>query len=115
MNLPKLEGYVIYNPATGMYSKGGTYGIWAKKPKIWSDAAHVKAHLAMYVNRDYTYLSNGKDFKCRMKISTHYKDCVVLNLVDNTEPFKIYDYMREKAEKEANRYGYEVFDEWNQP
>jgi hypothetical protein len=109
MNLPKLEGYVIYNPDTGMYSKGGSYGVFSPRPKIWSSIGAVKNHLALYINRHYHKLESS------VVISTHYKGCVVLNLVDGTEPFKIHDYMKDKAEREAHYYGYKLIDEWTVP
>lgn len=109
MAMPKLEGYVIHDPFTGMYSKGGTYGVFAPRPKIWSSVGAVKNHLALYINHRYT-----PDRNSEIIISKHYLGCVVLNLVDGTEPFKIYDYMKDKAEREAKRYGYTVVDEWDE-
>ena len=118
--IPKLEGYVIYNPSTGLYSKGGTAGVFAPRPKIWSSVGAVKNHLALFVNRHYEYVLNEEDSsrkqKCSIIISTHYKGCNVINLVDSTEPFKIHDYMKEKAEKDVKSYSrytqYTLVDEW---
>lgn len=121
--LPKPEGYVIYNPSTGLYSKGGTYGVFSPRPKIWSSIGAVKNHLALYVNRRYDYYmkvegSLHKVSRTDIVISAHYKGCNVINLVDGTEPFKIHDYMREKAEKEVKSYSryttYNLVDEWDE-
>jgi hypothetical protein len=117
--LPKLEGYVIYNHFTGLYSKGGTVGLFATRPKIWSSVGAVKSHLALHINRHYEYdFTPEHKQKCSVIISKHYKGCVVLNLVDGTEPFKIHDYMREKAEKDIKSYSrytpYTLVDEWSE-
>lgn len=120
--LTKLEGYVIYNHFTGLYSKGGTMGVFATRPKIWSSVGAVKNHLALFVNRHYEYVLNEEDSsrkqKCSVIISKHYRGCVVLNLVDGTEPFKIHDYMKEKAEKDVKNYSlytpYTLVDEWSE-
>ena len=117
--MPKLEGYVIYNHFAGLYSKGGTMGVFATRPKIWSSVGAVKNHLALFVNRRYEQVfTPERKQKCSIVISKHYKGCVVLNLVDGTEPFKIYDYMREKAEKELKSYSrytpYTLVDEWDE-
>ena len=58
--LPEIKhGYVIYDPVTGLYSKGGTWNVWRKKPKVWSNIGFLKNHLHMftdpYYNKDRTY------------------------------------------------------------
>lgn len=119
MTMPKPEGYVIYNPSTGLYSKGGTAGVFATRPKIWSSVGAVKNHLALFVNRRYEQVFTPmREQKCSVIISAHYKGCNVVNLVDGTEPFKIHDYMREKAEKDVKSYSryttYNLVDEWDE-
>jgi len=111
MNLPTLEGYVIYNPATSLYSRGGVRGEWSKKPKIWSSIGHLKNHLSLYIITDFD--KNNSYFV----VTDHYKDCIVVNIIDGSEPFKIHDYLLEKAEQSAKRYDshlchYSVRDEW---
>lgn len=107
--LPKLEGYVIYNPTTGLYSKGGSYGVWSKRPKIWSSIGAVKNHLVQYVSRDYTnYEATGK---ATLIITNHYKGAVVLNVADGSEPFNIHDYMKKHAETKSKYYGDDIRDE----
>jgi hypothetical protein len=115
--IPKLEGYVIYNPSTGLYSKGGTVGVFATRPKIWSSVGAVKNHLALFVNRRYDQVfTPERSQRCSVIISAHYKGFHVINLVDSTEPFRIYDYMKEKAEKDVKSYSryttYDLVDEW---
>ena len=91
MKFPKLEGYVIYNPSTGLYSKGGTMGVFATRPKIWSSVGALKNHLALYINRHYeNVFTPERSQKCSIIISKHYKGCNVINLVDGTEPFRIH-------------------------
>jgi hypothetical protein len=117
--IPKLECYVIYNHFKGLYSKGGTMGDFATRPKMWSSVGAVKNHLALFINRHYEYdFTPERKQKCSIIISKHYKGCVVLNLVDGTEPFKIHHYLREKAEKDIKRYSlytpYTLVDEWDE-
>jgi len=115
----KLEGYVIYSPSTGLYSRGGLSGVFAPRPKIWSSVGAVKNHLALFVNRRYDQVfTPERSQKCSVIISAHYKGCNVINLVDSAEPFKIHDYMRKKAEKDIKSYSrytpYTLVDEWSE-
>ncbi len=48
-----LKGYAIFNPATGLWSKGGTGHQWGKNPKIWSAIGHLK-----------NYQTNKTEFTC---------------------------------------------------
>ena len=48
-----MKIYKIYDPATGLYSKGGTYGCWTKNGKSWSMAG-LKLHLSMLKSGDYS-------------------------------------------------------------
>ena len=47
-----IEGYVIRNPETGLYSSGGSHLLWKKKPKIWSAPGHLSNHLNLYLKYD---------------------------------------------------------------
>ena len=58
MILPKLEGYVIYDPVSGLFSKGGTISYWQKKGKIWASMSAVHCHLAQYIKDIYIYKDN---------------------------------------------------------
>lgn len=90
--LPKLEGYVIYNPEKELFSSGGTNPKWQKKPKIWGNLGHLKNHLHMAIGPHPAYYED----KVR-KVCTVYKGCVVINIVtQETLDFDIYEYVLEK-------------------
>ena len=87
--IPKMEGYVIYNPSNQKFSRGGTSSnlpnFWSRKPKIWRRIGDLKNHLVLYINVSY--------YNKIFKITDTYKGCIILNIVDQTEPFKISDYL----------------------
>lgn len=50
-SIPTIEhSYVIFDPNTGLYSKGGSYKVWRKKPKVWANIGHLKNHLNMFLD-----------------------------------------------------------------
>ena len=104
----KYEGYVIFNPQTQMFAKGGysTINRWSKRPKIWRNIGHVKNHLAMYVNRAYNYV-DGRQY-CKLHISSIYDGCEVVDINTDQTVAKCEDILRLCAEKMADRYGYEI-------
>ncbi len=111
-----LKGYAIFNPATGLWSKGGTGPRWAKNPKIWSNIGHVKNHLLLFVNRQYPDRWNNLA-KSRFKISNTYRGCQLIDVttgkpVDNFDIYAYYyDYI--EREKASHRYlaDYDVYEE----
>lgn len=101
----KLEGYAIYNPATGLWSKGGTGHDWKKKPKIWSNIGHLKNHLNLGIFARYS--NKWNDEPCsHFIISNRYNGCVVIDVTTGNalDPNWIneyyFDYIRrQKAER----------------
>lgn len=94
----KIEGYCICNPKTGLYSKGGYSPKWKKKPKIWSNIGHLKNHLNMFVNMDYT--------NNLIIIRNVYEDCFVYDLVTQ-EPhtsFNIKEFLLDVAKRQQIEY-----------
>lgn len=49
----KMEGYVIVDLNTGLFSSGGTNPRFKKKGKIWSSLGHLKNHLALFTEKYY--------------------------------------------------------------
>lgn len=49
-----MKSYKIYNPATGLYSKGGMRNDWTKQGKTWSHAG-LKKHIAMLKSVEYIH------------------------------------------------------------
>lgn len=115
--LPKMEGFVIYNPATGLFSKGGTNGTWAKRPKIYTSLGHLKSHLTQFVNTQYRWGEQGR-LSARIVVSGHYKGCQVLNVTDGSDALDIHTYMMDFAKRERNRHHnpsvYQIVDEWDE-
>lgn len=111
-----LKGYAIFNPATGLWSKGGTGNSWGKNPKIWSAIGHLKNHLLLSVRCQYPDRWNGLTNK-RFFISNKYRGCQVIdvttgNPVDNFDIYGYYyDYIaREKAAR-AYYADYDIYEE----
>lgn len=111
-----LKGYAIFNPATGLWSKGGTGPKWAKNPKIWSNIGPLKNHINQFVSRQYPDRWNNLQ-NSRFKISNSYRGCQVIdvttgNPVDNFDIYAYYyDYIqREKAQRKYCA-DYDVYEE----
>jgi len=95
INIPKpeLKGFVIYNPANGLFSRGGSAPRWDKKPKIWNNIGHLKNHLHAALDRgSYRNGNNDKEYT----VSNIYRDCVVYDIVSDTEvDLDMYKYIEE--------------------
>ena len=89
--LPRMEGYVIYNPDTGLFSAGGTGPTWRKKPKIWSGLGPLKNHLQLFVN------SYGRYAEKKILIQGVYKGCICLDITTGLETFDMHAYMLQRA------------------
>lgn len=111
-----LKGYAIFNPATGLWSRGGTGRQWGKNPKIWSAIGHLKNHLNLSIWCRYPDRWNGLQ-KSQFFISSKYRGCQVIdvttgNVVDDFDIYAYYyDYI--KREKEQRKYcaDYDVYEE----
>jgi hypothetical protein len=44
----ELDLFVIYDRASGLFSRGGTGPQWAKFPKVWATRAYLMNHLAQF-------------------------------------------------------------------
>jgi hypothetical protein len=111
--IPKLEGYVIYNPETQLFSSGGMHILWKKKGKIWATIGNLKNHIRLhmrcqYANRGYQVDENGDRFFgilpneiSKFVIPKTYKNCVILDIAtgENIE-LTPNEYLRQIAEKE---------------
>ena len=111
-----LKGYAIFNPATGLWSRGGTSYSWGKNPKIWSAIGHLKNHLNLSIHCQYPDRRNGLE-KSRFFISGKYRGCQVIdvttgNVVDDFDIYGYYyDYInREKTERKYCA-DYDVYEE----
>jgi hypothetical protein len=111
-----LKGYAIFNPSTGLWSRGGTGPKWGKNPKIWSNVGHLKNHLNQFVHRQYPDRWNDLQ-KSRFKIRNSYRGCQLIdvttgNSVDNLDIYGYYyDYIaREKASR-SYLADYDVYEE----
>jgi hypothetical protein len=106
----QIEGFVIYNPQTKLFSRGGfsRLKLWSKRAKIWGTLGHVKNHLNMFVYREYNYV-DGKQY-CKLHIGSEYDGCLVLHYIgpDVVIAAKCKDLLREAAERTSERYGYEI-------
>lgn len=102
-----LKGYAIFNPVTGLWSRGGTGHGWGKNPKIWFAIGHLKNHLNLSIHVQYPSKYNSVPTK-RFYIGNKYRGCQVIDVttgkqVDNLDIYGYYyDYIaRQKA---SNKY-----------
>lgn len=106
--IPKLEGYVIWNPDNGKFSRGGYQPVkWTKNGKIWSQIGHLKNHiyLAIIATR-----YERKEFILR----NDYKGCIVYDVATGQPAnIDIYEIARKKVEKEISGYfkNYKIVEE----
>ena len=111
-----LKGYAIFNPATGLWSKGGFKG-WSNNPKIWSAIGHLKNHLLLSVYYQYPDRWNGME-KNRFFISNKYRGCQVIDVTTGNplDNFDIYAYYHDYiAREKAARKFYENYDTYEEP
>ena len=97
MPILKMEGYVIADPATGLFSTGGTNPKFKKKGKIWSTLGHLKNHLAQFMEK---YYSKGADPYRETKAKAY-------DIVTGKELFDVSEYInirgKEKMQERENR------------
>lgn len=88
-----LKGWAIFNPKTGLWSKGGTGPEWRKSPKIWANMGHLKNHLNLFIHTHYAnrYRSarldppgHGGDVS-HFVISRIYDGCIVVDVTTGEE------------------------------
>lgn len=95
--LPKLEGYVIWNQKTGLFSSGGSCPKLRNKGKIWRTLGHVKNHLHVVMPYDPAKAGRHIWLDKWEYPDPVYKDCVIVNIADGFPVnFDIYDWCREK-------------------
>jgi hypothetical protein len=110
---PELKGFVIFNPDNDLFSGGGQYPPWRKKPKIWGNIGHVKNHLLVALDhgayRDsYSTSKSCVNDKKEYRISNRYLGCIVYDIVTDKEvDFDIYQYMTDHFKK--SYYGKEGY------
>ena len=97
MNIPKpvVKGFVIYNPKTQLFSRGGYGPRWSKTPKIWSNIGHMKNHIGVAIS---TYPYGRRDNTTKeIPLNECYVDCVVYDVSTDSETnFNIYGYVKER-------------------
>jgi hypothetical protein len=114
-----FKGFVIHNPKTGLYSRGGwnVQDIWSLTPKIWETFGDVKTHIKFVLDAGFNFV----DETCY--VHRIYIGCKVINVETNEildfDPTEYYV----KKKKESNALdpklrGFNVklitdFDTWN--
>ncbi len=77
IELPQLVGYVIYHPRLGLFSAGGSYRKWRKKPKIWNSLGAFKNHLHFDITTKYA--------EKKFIIGKRYQECKIYLYPDQME------------------------------
>lgn len=100
---PKLpqpkQAFIIYDPKTEKYSRGGMTPTWSKKPKMWSGWGPLKNHLAMFISVEY--LDRGNRYlNAKRKHSIAHRqpyseDCIIFDIVANGQVAKVHDIYKE--------------------
>lgn len=76
----KFEFYKIYDPATGLFSSGGSMPKFSKRGKTWQNIGHVKSHVSL--------VSPSK--------MVHYTACELHKYTpEGTEATPMLDFLRE--------------------
>ena len=92
-----LKGYAIFNPKTGLFSRGrtGSNFRWGKRPKIWGGVNYLKNHLCQFVHTGDNCLV----------ISDVYAGCHVIDVTTGeiAEDIDIYDYLHDYANRQRER------------
>jgi hypothetical protein len=100
--LPELpavkNAFVIYDPKTEKYSRGGMTPSWSKKPKMWSGWGPLKNHLSMfiqveYVGKESSYLERKKKYVLTRYYP--YTDCMIYDIVSNSYICRVQDVFDE--------------------
>lgn len=111
-----LKGYAIFDPKSGMWSKGGIRDKWGKNPKIWSAIGHLKNHLLLSVHCRYPNRWNDLE-KSQFYISNKYRGCQVIDVTTGNpvDGFDIYGYYYDYIEREKAQHklcaDYDVYEE----
>jgi hypothetical protein len=96
-----LNGYIIVDPDTGLYSKGGIYGgCNSKKPKIWNTISALSNHLVQFINSDgsvitlrrFPYKGNELVYEVLSKQSCFSVQEKINSLIVNRYKNKIKEY-----------------------
>jgi hypothetical protein len=112
-----LKGYAIFNPATGLWSRGGIGNNWSKNPKIWSGIGPLKNHINQFVCRQYRTSYRMDLEKSRFFISNKYRGCQVIDVttgkpVDNFDIYAYYyDYIEREKTSRSYLADYDVYEE----
>lgn len=96
----KLQGYVIVNPATGLFSSGSCDVKFKKKGKVWSTLGHVKSHITMLVEHRRSYIRSEIDLT--LGCLSLYKGCKVYEIGEGIEVLDVWDYAKNSAQKMIN-------------
>jgi len=106
--IPKFEGFVLYDPVTQLFSRGGDPNQWGKKPKIWRSVGHMKNSFnGEAVQRHYIYNDPNilwKDYKVQITINPKFFRYKAINIVSNDEAFDMKTYLYEYAARQAKTY-----------
>ena len=108
IKLPKLEGYVIFDPESGLFSRGRMcgYGKWQKKGKIWSSMRAVHCHLAQYIFEQYSYEYLNFKIKDISYINKYdKKEAYVVDLTNGDVVASVKDIIDELIAKRKKKRG----------
>lgn len=100
--LPK--GYMIFNPSTGEWSKGGC--AWGATPKIWASLQNLKSHLRQH----YQECWRDKRVYCY----DHYKNCSLIDSYTGEESKDVdienycLDWIKDRINKGFYK-GYKIY------
>ncbi len=105
----KMEGYVIADPVTGLFSGGGMDSIMKKRGKVWANIGHLKNHLAQFVYQYY----QQKEYSITTAAEP-YRNAKVYDIVSNKELFDVWDYLEKLAARKTKEHAEQQakHDEW---
>lgn len=109
IQIPKFEGFVLYDPVTELFSTGGIPNQWAARPKIWKSTGPLKNSFngqAARFKYEYDRSSWERPNLTYILINTKYFRFKAINVVTNEEAFNVKEYLYDYANMKLNRPGY---------
>jgi len=110
---PTIKGYAVYNPATGLWSRGGIDVKWSKKaPKIWTGLGTFKNHIAQHVYSDcyrsWNDNSNRRVTNFFYVINHKYEGCQVIDVTTQqpAKDFTVDDCLKYLINHAKKSYGF---------
>lgn len=89
IEIPKFTGVALYDPATGLFGKGGVHMQWGTKPKLWKQISHAKNAVNQNVER-WGYARENT-----IMLRNWMKTAIFVDVTTNQPIMLVHDYIME--------------------